>query len=282
MACPFLKEGRAQYCHSGPSSKLILNGPGASGAGRCASPEYYHCALVKSEELRRDRCPQLEEVHVQYCGAASTTKLIPFSESQLSNCSTGGYRYCDSYLSLARPHGVLAPPAGLLYSSNHFWLAAEESGLCHVGIDSFLADVVGSIDGVTFVTTHGTQQPVVAFTVHGVEWPMTFPNPVLIQKVNSYLRSDPKRVVADPYGSGWLFAGWEVPGRTRSGLITGLHAAAWLAEEQERLAREIHGTAAQGCDGGRPVRGVSQFLSREQLICLFQHFFSSKHWEPKE
>jgi glycine cleavage system H lipoate-binding protein len=282
MACPFLKEGRAQYCHAAPSCKLILDGPGVSGAGRCASPEYYHCELVKSDEVRRDRCPHLEEVHVQYCGATSPTKLIPFSESQLSSCSTGGYRYCDSYLSLARPHGVLAPPTGLLYSSNHFWLAAEESGLCHIGIDSFLADVVGSVDGVTFVTNHGTQPPVVAFTVHGVEWPMTFPNPLLIQKVNGYLRRDPKRLIADPYGSGWLFAGWEVPGRTRSGLITGHHAVAWLAEEQERLAQEIHGTVAQSCDGGWPVRGVSQLLSREQLICLFQHFFSNKQWEPKE
>ena len=41
MSCPFLKEGRAQYCHAAPVSKLILEGPGFSGAGRCASPEYY-------------------------------------------------------------------------------------------------------------------------------------------------------------------------------------------------------------------------------------------------
>jgi glycine cleavage system H lipoate-binding protein len=237
---------------------------------------------VDKNELRRDRCPHLEEVHVQYCDATSPTKLIPFSESELSRCSTGGYRYCDSYLSLARPHGVHAPPAGLLYSPNHFWLAAEDSGLCHIGIDSFLSDVVGKIDGLTFVTTHGTQQPAVAFTVHGVEWPMTFPNPLLIQKVNGYLRSDPKRLITDPYGSGWLFAGWEVPERTRAGLITGPHAVAWQAEEQERMVEEIHGMAAHGCDGGRPVQGVAQLLTRQQLVCLFQHFFSTTHWGPKE
>jgi len=282
MACPFLKEGRAQYCNAAPSWKLLLDGPGVSGAGRCASGEYYHCDFVDKNELRRDRCPHLEEVHVQYCGATSPTKLIPFSESELSRCSSGGYRYCDSYLSLARPHGVHAPPAGLLYSPDHFWLAAEDSGLCHIGIDSFLSDVVGKIDGLTFVTTHGTQQPAVAFTVHGVEWPMTFPNPLLIQKVNGYLRSDPKRLITDPYGSGWLFAGWEVPERTRAGLITGPHAVAWQAEEQERMVEEIHGMAAHGCDGGRPVQGVAQLLTRQQLVCLFQHFFSTTHWGPKE
>src|SRR5271157_98768 len=107
MACPFLKEGRAQYCNAAPARKLILEGAGVSEEGRCASPEYHRCDLVGKDESRRERCPHLEEIHVQYCGATSPTKLIPFSDSQLSSCTTGGYRYCDSYLSLARPHGAL-------------------------------------------------------------------------------------------------------------------------------------------------------------------------------
>ena len=246
------------------------------------STEYYRCDLIGKDELRLERCPHLEEIHVQYCGATSPTKLIPFSDSQLSSCTTGGYRYCESYLMLARPHGALAPPAGLHYAPNHFWLATEESGLCYIGIDSFLADVVGVIDGLTFVTTAGTQRPVVALTVHGVEWPMTFPNPLLIQKVNGHLRSDPKRLIDDPYGSGWLFAGWELPERTKAGLISGPHAAAWQAAEQERLAREIHELHELNCDGGNPVRAISQLLSRQQLVCLFQHYFSRTNWGPKD
>jgi glycine cleavage system H lipoate-binding protein len=282
MACPFLKEGRAQYCHAAPSSRPILEGPGVSGAGRCASPEYFHCDLVNKNDPRQQRCPNLDEVHVQYCGAAPSAKLIPFSDSQLSSCTTGGYHYCESYLAVARPHGVLAPPADLLFSQNHFWLAAEEFGLCHIGIDSFLADVVEKVDGLTFVTTHGTQRPVVVLTVHGVDWPMMFPNPLMIQKVNSHLRRDPQRLLADPYGSGWLFSGWDVPERTKAGLIRGPHAAAWQAEEQDRIAEEVHETLQLSCDGGRPVRGVAQLLSRQQLVCLFQHFFSNRHWGSKE
>jgi len=237
---------------------------------------------VRSEETLHERCPHLEEVHVQYCGVSIPAKLIPFSESQSSNCATGGYRYCDSYLSLARPNGVLAPAADLLYSPNHFWLAAEESGLCHMGIDAFFAGVVGTVDGITFVTTHGTQRPVVTFTVHGVEWPMTFPNPLMIQRVNSHLRGDPTPLTADPYGSGWLFSGWELPGRTRAGLVSGPPASAWQTEEQERLAREIHESLPLSCDGGRPVGGVGQFLSRSQLVCLLQHFFSERTWGPRD
>src|SRR5208337_1259914 len=94
MACPFLKEGRAQYCHAAPSRKLLLEGPGVSDGGRCSSPDYYRCDLVGKEELRQEQCPHLEEIHVQYCGATSPTKLIPFSESQLSICMTGGFSYC--------------------------------------------------------------------------------------------------------------------------------------------------------------------------------------------
>jgi glycine cleavage system H lipoate-binding protein len=231
MPCPFLKEGRAQYCHAAPVGKLILKGPGFSGAGRCASPEYYHCELAAKKEARRDRCPHLEEIHVQYCGVNAPTKLIPFSESQLSSCSNDGYRYCESYLALARPHGAVTPPADLLYSPNHFWLAAEESGLCYVGIDTFLADFVGNFDGITFVTTHGTQRPVVSLSIHGVEWPLTFPNPLMIQKVNSHLRSDPARLTTDPYSSGWLFSGWELPGQTRIGLISGPPAAFMISTD---------------------------------------------------
>jgi hypothetical protein len=129
MAGPFLKEGRAQYCHAAAVGKLILEGPGVSGTNLCMSPEYYRCDPVGKEEPRQARCPHLEEMHVQYCGATTPTKLIRFRESQLSSCTTGGYRYCESYLTLARPHGVMAPAADLLYSPNHFGLATEESGL---------------------------------------------------------------------------------------------------------------------------------------------------------
>jgi len=281
MACPFLKEGRARYCHAAPVQKLILDGPGATDGGRCASPDYRHCEWVKADAAQHDRCPHLEDIRVQYCGVSPVTKLVPFSDSELSSCTSNSYRYCDSYLLLARPHAS-TPLPHLLYASNHFWLDAEESGLCHIGIDQFLADTAGSVDGVTYATVQGTHCPALAITVHGVEWPMCFPNPLMIQKVNSRLRSDPARLTADPYGSGWLFEGWEVPGRTRAGLVSGLQAEAWQTEERQRLAQEIHDTHASGCDGGTPVHGVAQLLSRQHLVCLFQRFFSRQGWRADE
>jgi len=281
MSCPFLREGRARYCHAADMRKLILEGPGASSGGRCVSPAFRECSLVKEKGAALDRCPHLEEIHVQYCGASPTPKLVPFSESQISRCGGDGYRFCDSYLTLARPHKPLEAPRDVLYSSNHLWLDLGDDGSCHVGVDAFLAEVVGSLDGVTFVTTHGTLRPVVALNVHGVEWPMRFPNPIVIEAVNGHARIDPLRVTADPYGSGWLFQGWEVPGKTRRGLMRGLHSTAWMAEERERLARYVHETALPAADGGAVVPGVARLLSRADVVRIFQEFFGTP-WSPGE
>src|SRR5207253_2648693 len=128
MCCPFLREGRAQYCHAAAVRKLILNGPGAAAGGRCTSTAHRECALVREEDHPADRCAHLEEIHVQYCGAAPVAKLVPFSESQLSRCTSGGYRYCDSYLALARPRKGLEAPPDLLYAPNHMWLDAADDG----------------------------------------------------------------------------------------------------------------------------------------------------------
>jgi glycine cleavage system H lipoate-binding protein len=282
MSCPFLKEGRARYCHAAPIRKLILEGPGVASEGRCATPEFRACELVRNQDFLPPSCPHLEEIHVQYCAASPVIKLVPFSESQLSRC-TGGYRYCDSYLALSRPSGARTPVApNLLYSSNHFWVAVEESNLCHVGIDGFLAELMGRIDGITFITTRGTHRPSVALTVNGLEWPMVFPNPLLIERVNSHLRTDVGRVTADPYGVGWLFEGWELPGKTRTGLVGGAQAAAWQAEERERLARHIHETQRLTCGGGFAQPGVARLLPREDVVGLFQRFFSRTDWSRED
>jgi glycine cleavage system H lipoate-binding protein len=262
--------------------KLILDGPGASTGGLCTSAEYTACSLVEPEAAGRERCPHLEEIHVQYCGAAPVAKLVPFSDSQSFRCAGDGYLYCDSYLARVRPHGTQAAPKGLLYAPNHLWLNASADGLCHVGIDGFLADTAGQMDGVTFVNSRGTHRPSFVLTVNGVEWPMLFPNPILIQGVNSKLKTDPQRLSTDPFGAGWLFEGFEVPGRTRAGLIGGAQAEAWLEEERNRLSRHVNDTQGLGADGGYAVHGVARLLSRPDVARLFQQFFARTEWSAEE
>lgn len=271
MACPFLNEGRARYCHAATSRKLILEGPGSAGGGRCDSPAYRECPLVAPGE-HGERCPHLEEVHVQYCGAAPVVKLVPFSESQLSRCGGAGHRYCDLYLSMSHPRDPMHAPADLFYSPNHLWLDVNPEGSCHVGVDSFVAQAVGTVDRLTFLTSRGTHRPGVVLTIRGVEWPVVFPNPMIITEVNTHVRHDPGRLTADPYGSGWLFEGWEVPGRTREGLVRGPQSEAWMAEETERLSRFIHESFPIAGDGGYAAPGVVRLLSREDAVRLLQEF----------
>jgi glycine cleavage system H lipoate-binding protein len=282
MHCPFLREGRAQYCSAAPVRKLILDGPCSSGGGRCTSPAHRECALAREESGDGMRCPHLEDIRVQYCGASPVAPLVPFSESSRSKCSNGGHRYCDTYLALARPHRTAAPPKNLLFAPNHLWLDASEEGLCHIGVDAFLVDVVGGIDGVTFVTVGGSKRPVVALQVNGFEWLLSFPNLLRIQTPNTYAQSNPQRVAADPYGAGWLFQGWEVPQRTRAGLIGGEQAVAWLDEEKQRLARYIHESQELGADGGEAAPGVLRLVPRAGVVALFQRFFGRTDWAMED
>lgn len=277
MACPFLTEGRAQYCHAAPVRKLILDGPGVNRGGLCNSQRYKECELAAKDSEQQDCCPHLEEVRVQYCGASPIPKLVPFSDSQLSICGSGSYRYCDSYLARARPHKT-TPPANLFYTPNHFWLDIDESGLCHIGIDDFLADVADRVDGVAFATPQGMHCPGLTVAVHGLEWHMFFPNYMVIQKVNNRVRTDPARLTADPYGLGWLFEGQEVEGVTRAGLLSGSKAMDWQKSERERFAHEIHEMHAPCGDGGLPIHGVARLLSRSDLLCLCQDFFGNSRW----
>jgi glycine cleavage system H lipoate-binding protein len=282
MPCPFIREGRARFCHAAAIRKLIVDGPGVAGGGLCTTPGYRRCGLVREEEGPADRCPHLDEVHVQYCGASPVVKLVPFNESQASPCNGAGYPYCDSYLARAHPHGRSPASRDLLFAPNHFWLDVGETGLCHIGTDEFLADLAGTVDAVTFVTTHGLHRPAVSLTVNGMVWPLRFPNPLLIQSVNTRLRSDPTRVTADPYGSGWLFEGWELPGKTSAGLVGGEQGKAWLVDEREKLARAIHDGQQLGADGGQPVRGVVRLLPHGDAVQLFQQFFSRSEWATEE
>lgn len=283
MSCPFLREGRARYCHAAPLRKLILDGPGSAGGGRCETAEYRQCPLVQASEAA-PVCPHLEAMHVQYCGASGTPKLVPYSEAGLSRCGGTGFRYCELYLSIARPHARLDAPEQLYQATNHLWLDADEGGMCQIGVDSMLAHVAGAVDRVLFVTPKGTARPTVVLTVGEAEWTMVFPNTLRITEVNGHLRQDPSKVSEDPYGAGWLFEGWEVPDRTRTGLLRGAEAAEWLSGEEQRLAEFIHGQLGQDspCDGGSAAPGVAKLLPREEAVRLYHEFFAPELARERE
>ena len=218
---------------------------------------------------------------MQYCGAAPVAKFVPYSESLLSRCGSDSHRYCELYLSMARPdapadaEGVSAPE-WLSYAANHMWLDVTEDGVCHAGIDGFLSRALGKIDRISYVWTKGLHRPAAVLTVDGCDLQIVFPNEMLLVNCNLYLRTDPSRLSTEPYAGGWLFEGEPLPETARN-LIPGPQTREWMEREERRMSEFLQQHTAAGplaADGGLFVEGAARHLDREGRLALFHEFFS--------
>jgi len=163
------------------------------------------------------------------------------------------------------------------------WLDRTAPGHCQIGIDAFLAGVLGSVEQLTFLTVAGVCQPWVVLTVRGVDLHLEFPRRIRISAANLYLRAEPVRLTADPYGAGWLFEGStaessepDVP------LVSGSKAASWVSEEYRRLDDYLSRQQQPVTSGHDATAGPAlaptaplEHLSREQMLSLFSEFFST-------
>jgi len=305
MRCPFLREAQVKFCKASTHKKMIARVAIQPENERCSSSEYMNCPLAKEtlkEHLSASHCPLLHESLVQYCTAAAITKYIPYSESILSQCGTDSHKYCELYLALAQPENIsssehhhstglntiddIRVPDGLWFSPNHLWLDIGNDGVMHIGVDAFLAKVLGSVERITFVTTKGNARPAVVLTVQGVDLQFVFPNHVNITRANTYLRTNPGKIISDPYTVGWLFEAHNGNSSNTTsaneGLINRAAALKWMESEIERLSSLAHEVSARQnihgevmmADGGRFRSGFAQHLTREELLKLFNEFFS--------
>jgi glycine cleavage system H lipoate-binding protein len=313
MICPFLKEARVRYCRASTFKKMIPRVLEHTELERCSSPAWQQCPVAQQQPGPLEsapECPFIAESLMQYCAASPATKFIPYSESLLSRCGTDGHRYCELYVSMA--HETEAPaansaapanssraeqqeyevegismPAGLYYTANHMWLDVSDEGYCHVGVDAFLARVLGNVEEVSFVEGRGIKRPAVVLTANNVDLHMVFPNRMMLNGRNTYLRVRPEKVTADPYRLGWLFEGFEPSSRSTdadlcAGLTQGETARTWMREEVQRLSEFVHERIFQTqpplrnfiMDGGRFDGGLVQHLNREETLHLFNDFFS--------
>ena len=289
--CPFLKETQVKFCQMAGVRKMIPLG-GASApealpaAEKCTSAAFTTCPVFRAKAMEtaaEARCPWLQEPLMQYCSAAPVTRFVPYTESVLSRCGNGTFRYCEAYLALAHPDrngeddidGVRVP-SWLRYTAGHMWLDVSADGRCHAGIDGFLARVLGPVERIAYVWLKGTHRPAAVLTVNGVDVQVVFPNPMLLTGCNLYLRAEPERVTAEPYTSGWLFEGEVLP-ETAAGLMEGTAAREWMRGEHGRLNEYIHeqfAPAGLSADGGVVEPGLIRLLDREQAVGLLQEFFS--------
>lgn len=313
MRCPFLREAQVKFCKSSAYKKMILRTAANANGEKCSSHDYVTCPDAKTlneEHPSQSHCPFLHESLVQYCSAASVTKYIPYSESLLSRCGNESHHHCELYLAMAEPDVQTAPavhspakgqqedtvnewvegirvPSGLGYTGNHMWLETSKDGMCHVGVDAFLTKIIAGLDGITFVKGKGTSRPAAVLTVRGVDLQMVFPYYMEITGTNNYLRANPEKLIADPYGPGWLFEGIEPKAAQtadpeRSGLMRGATAVEWMRKEVERVSEFVHEQAFKSHQEGKPLvmdgglfsGELIQHLNREDALNLFNQFFS--------
>ncbi|MCC7499857.1 MAG: hypothetical protein IT160_19915 [Bryobacterales bacterium] len=291
MKCPFLRETEVKYCRQSASRKIAVRGPAIS-SERCSSSEYVDCRIFRdsqSESAPAGCCPLLERALAQYCAAAPVTKLIPYSEVLLSRCGNGGYRYCELFATFmqvpaadaaAMVDGVAVPPH-LAFMPNHMWIDTTVEGSYYIGIDALLAQALGAVEALTFVSTSGTQRPTAVATVRGTDFPIVFPRPLLIKNANLYLRANPSKLLSDPYATGWLFEVGDPPGPPTLGdlrnVMRGAEAINWMRGEVDRVSRFVHELAGAGGmanDGGQFAPDLMANLEREPALRLFNEFFS--------
>ena len=300
MRCPFLREAQVKYCRASVYKKMIVRLSEQTENERCSSRTYVDGPAAKQYQEERpavDHCPFLQESLVQYCNASAVTKYIPYSESLNSPCGLDSHKYCELFLSLAQPTEAssdapvqnemlddLRIPAHLRYTPNHLWIESGADGTCHIGVDAFMAKVLGSAEHLTFVTTKGYHRPTVSFTVHGTEMQFVFPVPMTITRANTYLRTHPEKVFADPYTVGWLFEGNEDTAMSArfDGFITGDAVRPWMEKEMQRMATFAHhltelpgvdGTVMM-TDGGQFRTGIVRHLAKAAALALYNDFFS--------
>lgn len=179
----------------------------------------------------------------------------------------------------------IAVPRRVAYSANHMWLDTDDDGLYHVGLDAFLAGAIGNVERINFASTHGVNRPAATLTIKGVDVQVVFPNPMFLIRANTNLRACPERLTSDPYSAGWLFEGRdprESPDEflpdVSDGLIRDEEARQWMEEEVHRLSTFVHEQYSRRegmmMDGGSFSSGVALQLNRDELLQLFNDFFS--------
>jgi glycine cleavage system H lipoate-binding protein len=283
MACPFLREAQVKYCQTAAVRKLIPLVAAGRADEKCGSSAHVSCAVYRAHPdvaTARGPCPYLRESLMQYCSAAPVAKMIPYSESQLTRCGGSAHRYCELYLAMAHPEtgpgvGAIAMPEWLSYSSNHMWFDPGQGGLCHIGIDAFLARVLGTVERISYIWEKGIlRRPAAVLTAGGVDFEVVFPNPLHLTRCNLYLRADPARLTAEPYTGGWLFEGTPVD-QTNEHLLSGAAARQWMQAEERRMSdflQDLSG-ARYAADGGTFTPGVATVIERDQALTLFHEFF---------
>lgn len=134
---------------------------------------------------------------------------------------------------------ILRIPRGILFSRNHTWTFLGKSGLAEVGLDDWLAHLVGNVK-LNFLKNEGELirkgELLTEIVSDGKMLRIHSPISGKIMEINRKLAYDSEPMDSNPYRDGWLFKmepeNWAVD---TGSFIIGEKAASWFNNEIARL-----------------------------------------------
>jgi glycine cleavage system H lipoate-binding protein len=169
-------------------------------------------------------------------------------------------------------------PQGYCFHPGHTWAVKENTENARIGLDSFAANLIGTIDRIDVIgESRWVRQGQRIATIHSGGTVIDLVSPVegVIMAVNRDALEDPKIIVRDPYEKGWL-ATLKSPDLAfnQKNLVQGSMVAPWLQNSVTRLNGMVEELApAMAADGGVPVAGLIARVAPDVREKLLKEFF---------
>ena len=177
--------------------------------------------------------------------------------------------------------GGFEVPENLRYHPGHTWALSESPNLVRVGMDDFASKLTGKLESITLPQRgQWIRQGQKMCTIHrdGCAVDMVSPIEGSVSDINETVVQDPKLVLRDPYGDGWLLTVQAPDAKTSfRNLLGGSLARWWTEESASRLQRRMPmaTAAAMAQDGGVAVDNISAQIPDKEWLPLAKEFFLS-------
>jgi glycine cleavage system H protein len=169
-------------------------------------------------------------------------------------------------------------PEDYCFHPGHTWVLKEGGENARVGIDSFAANLLGTIEHIDVIGLNRwvrQGQKLVTIRSGGQNFELVSPVEGVVMAVNKDAAQDPGLIARDPYQSGWI-AIVKSPDlvTNKKNLVQGGMVAPWLQNSVTRLNGMVAQLApTMAADGGLPLSGLLARVTPELREKLAKEFF---------
>jgi glycine cleavage system H lipoate-binding protein len=169
-------------------------------------------------------------------------------------------------------------PEDYCFHPGHTWVLKEGGENARVGIDSFAANLLGTIEHIDVIGLNRwvrQGQKLVTIRSGGQNFELVSPVEGVVIAVNKDAAQDPGLIARDPYQSGWI-AIVKSPDlvTNKKNLVQGGMVAPWLQNSVTRLNGMVAQLApTMAADGGLPLSGLLARVTPELREKLAKEFF---------